>query len=763
VFALAILTAGVAGCSAELPQWPATSPLPRWQPSDAWRNSDFAVLQSELTPAVLIWSKSNTLRLFANLGQWGLGGPTLLGARVGKGDPALWLRMAPPGDQMEVSGDRLTAPWLLVSFRKSLGWEEWDVPWVVVLQHRPVRVGIAEDGLALEFGAEAGYVVAMPLCGAFKRNTLPAETRWPPLTDRADYLQVLRPEDTEPVNPRVFGLCDAWSLLLLRWPLSCREDLQVVPQEDVLRVRGACAFVPIEDDWGTEAVEATPLPPTLALALTTELPASVHEPTVWLPPFLPTPYGPYIMTEGDTYTIDFPIRHLNQTETQQPPNLDDPIVALAAQQVAERMQQKFTDGSEERIWDHGGGGNYCWQVMGDRWYAKALAYTPEPARSNAKACLAAYMRDWVLNEAKYKPFRGKLILEGPGIGNWGGYDDSGKFSSNILETLWCYAYYTGDWDLIRERWDTILKLFVTPRECRWRGFGRDAIAEMGDEAALALCLARMAYQIGDMDTYAYAAYIYTRECVHLWVKTKPECAEWFRGLQPWHSVEPMQGPLFLTNLWGDVAGWQIDGPDYPKETGERQYRNRWVRFGNEDVGAFLRETVGEDTLRKELDWWLTREDNPYKPGVSTAHIAPSMEQLRSLLLNESPADLAKLTPIQDAKIGRAADAISYYCSFVRTGRPTQYTRLVPTDLPDSPWMLGLERESDGSDGALVVNVLSKDGQWPTICDWGWKPPKNAGDLPGADCWPYGQIIAGDTPPTLKWERLNWVTNVRYAG
>jgi hypothetical protein len=719
------------------PAWPTASPRPRWQPSDAWRASDFAVLQSELSPAVLIWSKSSTLRPFANLEQWGLGGPSYVGLHTPQGS-----RSFRASQGVRIAGRDMDRAWLWVAFKEAPGWEAWDAPWIVVLQRRPTSIVAGPSGLELQFDEAAGFVALMPGYGSRKLT--------PP--ERASQARV--PGVGE-------AICDSWAHALRFWPLNCREEFRVLPGQDVLRLRGTYEYVEIADDWKTEGLKVAPLPPTLALALSTGFPAKLHE-EMRDDLKTPTAYGPQYVVSGDTYTIDFPIKHLNQTETQQPPNLDDPIVALAAQRVAQRMQQKFTDCSEDRIWDHGGGNNYCWQVMGDRWYAKALAYAPEAARENAKACLAAYVRDWILNEAKYKPFRGKLILEGPGIGNWGGYDDSGKFSSNILETLWCYAYYTGDWDIIRERWDTVQKLFVTPRECRWRGFGRDAIAEMGDEAAPPMCLARMAYRIGDMDTYGYAAYIYVRELVHLWVKMQPDCAEWFRSLQPWHSSEPMEGRLFLTNLWGDVAGWQIDGPDYPKQTGERQYRNRWVRFSNEDVAAFLRESIGPDRLREELDWWLTREDNPYKPGVSTAHIAPSMEQLRSLLLNESPADLAKLTPIQDAKIGRAADAISYYLSFVRTGRPTQYTRLVPSDLPDSPWMLGLERESDGSDGALVVSVLSKDGQWPSLCDWGWKPPKEAGELPGAKRWSYGQIVAGETAPTLKWERLNWVTNVRYA-
>lgn len=746
MISLALLGALAATGWAQPSPWPDSSPEPRWRPTDSWRDADFAVLSSELSSAVLISCKSSTLRLFAGLDQWGVGGPTRLAVRGPDGLEDL----TPPAT---VEGKDMRQPWLYVSFRGSGGWDQWDEPWLVVLQHRPTRAVADASGLRLEFAGEAGFIVAMPLYGAHK--LIPIEG--------ADGYEAPGKQAQAALAPMAAAdRCEVWSRILRYWPLNAREEVKIVPGKDTLRLRCTVEHVEVKDDWGTRGLRTAPLPPTLALALKTGFPARVsgQEQTVGLP----SAYGPYMAVRGNSYTIDFPLlQYVNETETQQPPNMDDPIVALAAQEVARRMERKFTDGELERIWDHGGGNNYCWQAMGDRYYAKALAYAPEQAGDNAKACMAKCVRQWVLNEAKYKPFRGKLILEGPGIGNWGGYDDSGKFSSNILETLWWYAHCTGDWDVIRERWDTVQKLFVTPRECRWRGFGRDAIAEMGDEAAPPLCMARMAYQIGDMDMYAYASYVFVRELVHLWVKTQPECGEWFRALQPWHNMERMDGRLFLTNLWGDVAGWQIDGPDYPDQTGERQYRNRWVRFGNEDVARFFRDHMGQ-IVREELDWWATREDSPYKPGQSTAHIAPSLEQLRSLLLNESPEELAKLTPMQDARIGRAADAISYYLSFIRIGRPTQYTRLIPEDLPTSPWILGLERESDGSDSCLVVRVSTKEGHWPVLSDWrAWKPPKAPADLPGADRWSYGQIIAGDAPPDLRWERLSWTTNVWYNG
>ena len=90
--------------------------------------------------------------------------------------------------------------------------------------------------------------------------------------------------------------------------------------------------------------------------------------------------------------------------------------------------------------------------------------------------------------------------------------------------------------------------------------------------------------------------------------------------------------------WGDLAGWQIDGPKYPAKTGERQFNNRWVRFKNEDVARFYRDYLPLD-VKRELDVLQARwpEERRWK---NDSHIMPWLVQLRSLLLNETPQQLA---------------------------------------------------------------------------------------------------------------------------
>src|SRR5262249_10856397 len=153
--------------------------------------------------------------------------------------------------------------------------------------------------------------------------------------------------------------------------------------------------------------------------------------------------------------------------------VSDPRAGLALERLRQVAREKFK--SVDRYdYDHGGLNNFCWAIQGDEWYAKALPYYDEETRRNALGGLRKYFREDVLvtNRFRTREFpkgsgREYFILEGPGINSRGVLGDAGKFSANLLETLWAYAHYTGDWDLVRERWPLVKKLFTTPAETRW--------------------------------------------------------------------------------------------------------------------------------------------------------------------------------------------------------------------------------------------------------------------------------------------------------
>ena len=120
MLSVALLIVAMPVIHAQPRTWPQTPQEARWQGSDAWREADFAVLASELSPAVLISSKASSVRLFAGLAQWGVGGPAMVAFH---GGDRAQVRLAPA----RVRGEEMAQPWLLVAFAGAPGWQ-WDLP-----------------------------------------------------------------------------------------------------------------------------------------------------------------------------------------------------------------------------------------------------------------------------------------------------------------------------------------------------------------------------------------------------------------------------------------------------------------------------------------------------------------------------------------------------------------------------------------------------------------------------------------------------------
>jgi len=727
---------------------------PHYDITDRYERGSF-LLSTELSPAILIHSNQSKVLIFANMDKWGLSSPTFCAIPLRQG-----IHLLKRGDSL--SSPSQSAPWLLLWFSGGEGWSEWDVPFLLVLQHRPKEVSLSDKGLSLSFPKQVDDIVLMPLYGYYKppqqgkdflaQHNLPSKNIRP--------WQWQREIPTEVVNR-----CDYLSKILRAYPLYGEEKFAL--SKDTLIIRENFQWRYIADDWGTKPIRLAPLPPTLALALwagdhkyaAKPFPMLLSHPIT--DPDVFTPYGPWMgIADVDTYEVRFPL--LTYIHIMEEPKLTDlelspKVVKAALDWLVKHTGEKFQGRDWQEIWDHGGATNYCWQVMGDRWYAKAIPYLPEGIQKRVKWVLGEYMRNFVLQEENYKPFKGMLLLTGPGIGTWGGYDDAGKFSSNLLETLWCYAHFCDDWGIIRGRWEMIKRFFITPLECDWKSFGRYAIAELGDEASPPLYMARLAYMVGDYDTYAFACYIFVRELVHHYIKQVGN--EYFRLYQPWHSPEFMPKEVYLTNLWSDLAGWQIDGPTYPKETEERQFNNRWVRFSSEDVARFYRDVLGREIGEEmELLTKRAREDKtPYKLNEDTAHIAPSIIRLRSLLLNEPPDKLARLSPPSDWRLGRCADGIAFCLSFIRTSHPLSFLRLIPQRNP-SKFVLGLERTREHTEfPALCLAIEGIDRETPFLRWWGWEAPRKA-DMPQGEWWSFGEIIFADGPlGKLEGRYLNWNT------
>lgn len=718
-----------------------------------WTNSAFTVIQTELSPATLFHTISTTLTFFAGMPETGLGAPTYVAMPTMTG-PKIFANGA------EIKASRLNESWMIAWFAGADGWTNWDSPWLVTLQRRPNSIDLGSNGLSFRFAGPAGYAALMPLYGYGKPAQL-AVAQDPVFQVREKKKRVITWEWSKALPADPLARARYWASALKEFPIYCDDSFSVDRARDSVILRQSFQFISWNDDWQTKHLKLAPVSPVLAHAFNLGFPAEFSK-----KPFdmqMLTPYGPILGVERvDSYEVTFPLlKYVNETEAFEPPNTNaHPAVGAALDRLREIARTKFRQ-PDAYSYDHGGLDNFCWAIQGDEWYARALPYLDDPLRAIAMAGLRKYFTEDVLvtNRFRVREFpkgSGQTfnILEGPGIGSWGELGDAGKFSAAALQSIWAYAHFSGDWNLIKERWPLIRKLFTTPAETRWVGFGRDSIAELGDESAPALALARMAYKVGDMDTYNYASMVFVRELAHHWVKQRG--SPYFRENQPWHTMEAMDEEVFLTNLWGDLAGWQIDGPKYPVKTGERQFNNRWVRFKNEDVARFYREHL-LDGVKHELDLLQSRWPEQRRWN-NDSHIMPSLVQLRSLLLNETPAQLSTVaTP--DKFSGPPSGVIASCISVLRTSHPTRFERLIPGG-PASPFARGIERDVPGPNVAMVQNITIGSGDqpssteaWPRLSWWGWKTPTGA-------AWNFGQVRpTTNSPGKPAATPLNWNTRV----
>lgn len=667
--------------------------------NDDWKKAPFAVVETELSPVTLFHATTRELSFFTGMPETGLGAPAF--ASFGAvGGPKIVTNGAP----MEVTA--MTENWILVWFAGASGWTNWDSPWLLCLQHKPRAAQFDTNGLRLEFDGEAGYASLMPLYGYDK----------PPQQGRELLSKHGLPERkvktwtwVESIPREVLYRVRYWAEATREFPLYCEDSFSVDRSQDAVTIRQKFHWLSIDDDWKTKHRKLAPVSPPLAHAsLDGKFPVSFSK-----KPFdmdMLTPYGPYLcLEEVDSYDATLRVlQYINETEASDPPNTNaHPTVAAALRKLNDLAVGISRDGDALEKWD-----------------PRALPFYDQTVRTNALAGLRKHFHK----------------------------DALGAVSP---ESWWAYAHYAADWELVQERWPAIRKAFRQVEGTRWVGFGRDTTVGLGDGAAACAAFARLAWRAGDMDTCNYACNLFARELVHDFLRQRG--AEYFRRHQPWHSMEFMKEEVYLASLGINADGWQIDGPKYPANATARQFQNRWTHFRDPDVARFHRDFLRADA-KKELDLPATRRETR-RGGGSTANETPALVQLRSLLLNESPAQLAPLvTP--DQFTGAPAGQIASCLAVLRVSHPTRFERLIPGGEPSS-FVTGVEREVAGPNIALTQSVeteapdpTGKTHLWPRVIWKSWKTPTGA-------VWNFGSVQPTRNGPTgvTKTIPLNWNTKV----
>jgi len=728
----------------QVPIFPVMARVPRETLSIYDQHVDVArplsVVTSQLSPAWLCQSATPQISLFGGMKSVGQGAPshvafpTLNSTRVVK------------------SGETLDAPqfkdmaecWMLAWFQGSTGWDIFDVPYLIVLQHRPTSMSLDDKGLRLSFADDAGCFLTMPLYGYAKFPQKSAFEKQPeifklPQGWTAADLQTWKWNDAIPAPIRT--RCSWWSQALVRFPYDVKQSFQIDHAKGAVEVHDAFSYLEIKTDWNTPGVQLAPLSPTLALARRGGFPLTVIGETIDLN--LPTMYGPYTARVGAS-ELHYSLNIGPWLQQAACPNLtrpaDESTPARRAQLDLLRGARANSSDREYQMWDWKDE-NFVWYAQANDFRIPALltAYTNGALRQDRKFWLQARALFTVFDRARYKmDERGGTLtrryIDGPGIGNWGSPDwgDSGKLATDMIYDAYVYTYNTGDYQTIVDNWDLIASLNTSTSTMSWLGVGRSAIAELGDEAPPMLALARLAYAVGDREIYGAAVNAFARELVHHHIK-EGAFTQWREQFSPWNEARVMLPTETPTNTWGSNAGWMGGGFHSP-EKGENQWDNFYVRFDDIDTLRFHQQYAKEMPKRVMAAASIEERKNNAKLYFARIGIlGDDAVKAQDEFLDASKKDARKMP---DSHMARVITSFSEF--------PPKLETLIPADAPPSVDKGFAWDQMNNFDPALVSPSGMARGKLPTPQWFHWKAPQPLNDknIGWGDKWTFGAIAPG---------------------
>lgn len=617
-------------------------------------SDEMVVYTSEYFPGWVFSSKGRELTLFHRLPQvWRVGGPTRLAfSAAGRAEVFGAGEEIPP--QKLSSMDK---PWILVWFAGARNWDRFDLPVLVVLQHRPTGLTFKDD-LRLRFPRSAGVVVMMNLYGYYRPPQDNRESRrFADAPGRAGdgpfdiKLGPLAPTNVRPYEWRrslpggVVQRCDFFAGLARAVPTFLRDTFQLDLAENSLRIRYDVSYLETADDWRTEPRKLAPVSPSFALAARYGLPVKFDGEV--FDPCYPATVGPWAgILDRDRYEVSIEmLQHLTETYVVElNRRSDDPLVRKAIEVLTGEAPgfcldaRPFPYGSQQSGYSRRDekAANFCWgSITCDRTKAIAMRFVPAADLDRARGNMRNFFEYSYFTDSGYREqeIGGRTFHYRHDAGIGGDcFGDAGKLVMDTFLTGWLYAYHGRDYGWIAPKVEAMEKMASTLAQLGWARAGRMNIAEMGDEAGPAMGFARLMYAARDQSRFAWGAYMAVMELVQVFNKCGP-MGEYARRFQPWHRYERMDDTENATDCNGGSFGWAIGGPGREpigrtmkgghdvapyQRHGTGQWVARWRCMADFDVDRFFREQCAETPggLRFEFDTWLERDFPDLGPRAS---------------------------------------------------------------------------------------------------------------------------------------------------
>lgn len=503
--------------------------------------NQFSILQSELSPAVVVHSETAHLTLFGGLTNAGLSAPKFVAWATPNG-PRSFQR----GETLDVSV--MAENWMLVWWAGAEGWTNWDCPWVVYLQHKPDTLTLDADGLHMDFPKRAGDVVMMPLYGYEK---LPLENFDFRATHKLPALKVpIKTWEWAKVIPRdPLTRLRYWGAALRGFPVRVDETFKL-GADGTLTVKSRFQRMPIASDWRGRHVKLAPVSPALALAAKVGgFPVRFSE--RWFDLEMPTPFGPVFGIEDvDEYEATLPVPRYVEEGFEVNAILERLRTYFKANGTveAERVLGKFAESLRRSVVD--------WSSL-----PEALPLAIALGRTNEVAILRSFIER---STATGVP---------------------SAIAEVTPEALWAYVNFTGDATIVKAAWPTIKGRFSKPAPTGWTVSANSGASSLAASVGRTLAVTRLARLAGDIEAYQNGCVAMAGGLVGLFIQERG--SEYFHEHQPWHAMESFPKRGSWLSLSGLDGGWDLGGRD-GRVAGQNQLR-RWSGAVDADIAGFFED------------------------------------------------------------------------------------------------------------------------------------------------------------------------------
>ncbi len=711
------------------------------------------IFTSELTPSILIVSKSKKLKLFDGISEsFGLGGP-IGAAFISDGSPSAQGRG-------EIPAASLSESWILFWFSGAENWDSFkyadylkthvkdegryafDIPILVSFQHKPSKIVFGKDGAEFDFPESAGAVQIIPFSGA-DRSPLAESEKW-----------------MDKIPETVLAKARKLNAIMKTFPINAIEDYRISNPENFIEVSHRFRFAEFPDEWRTKALKYAPLPPAISLASDNGFPIEFNKKPEDLG--IPTQFGPSRAIIGaDSFSWRW---------NGFPELLGDVYFPQIDRAKDTEMLEKIEKQAREKLFDTGtayfaAGGAATTQGF----KARMIPYVSEDTADKIRSVTMRMVNELVFNPelsvriSDRKRGRDRLV-------DWANHTkyyqgDDEPIALEVPRGLWEYAFYTGDFYTISANWKKILEFgenaFVKNdwlNQTRTNSGGDSFHDIIGGTAAIA----KFAAVLDKPEIYGSFAHVLAR---HLIAYYNYEYAfeQYARNYKPsfsamdegkmlvWDIYQPF-GPFFCKaeakGFYGDYSGFY----EHYARIGDGEYGtgDLFSRF----YGHFPKKHLSE-TFEKLMCGQMPA---PGKSG-GEAFKWKVQFQLRSAILGH---DYQKLSQwLDDSKqIWDGKSSPTILMNLYNMKNPGKYVSILPDSFQKEIKGRCVDLLVDKSTRHSFFDLDIKSSQNPGLFLFGFYPEKSKGKAKfhSGNGVNLGLISTGDENPG-KWSEMpesNWV-------